>query len=350
MKKEKMFSKKVIFIGSSIILVCVAMAFLVAVYARYATSSWAQGAAHTFHLPVLITWKPFSVLTAAELQWKLQSLRQFYEKQDFSSVGMRVDFTTEEGKKRLQVRERGLLNKYIEDQMVKYLAEKAGVRVTSLEADQSVERKMHEFSSEERVMDDLSRLYGWDLADFKKEVVVPDLYKEKLSAIFEARQDRSQDVQALKKIQEAQGRLNSGEVFPDVAKQYSEGSTVGDGGEIGWIDISQAEPALADAIEKLSVGEMSDITETSLGYHIVQLNETRKEAGVILYRISQIMTRKETFADWIGNSIRGSTVWVLLPEYEWNAETGYVEFTNPTMAAFEQENGFIQAEDPLSNK
>lgn len=350
MKKEKMFSKKVVFIGLGVILVFVVTIFSVAIYARYATSSLAQGSAHTLHLPVLIMWKPFSVLTAPELQWKLQSLRRFYEKQDFSSVGMRVDFTTEEGKKRLQVRERGLLNKYIEDQMVKYLAKEAGVRVTSLEVDQSVERKLHEFGSEERVRDDLNRLYGWDLDDFKKEVVVPDLYKEKLSIIFGMRQDRPQDVQAFNKIQEAQSRLKSGETFSDVAKQYSEGSTVGDGGEIGWIDISQAEPALADAIEKLLVGEVCDITETSLGYHIVQLNETRKEAGVTLYRISQIMTRKETFSDWIGNSIRGSTVWVLLPEYDWDAKTGYVEFTNPTMTDFEQENGFVQVEDPLLNR
>jgi hypothetical protein len=350
MKKEKWFSRKTVLIAGGIVGLCAIIIFLIVVYSRYTTHTQVQGIARVLHLPVLVVWRPFSVLTTTELQWKLTSLRQFYEKQDFSSLGMRVDFSTTEGKKRLLVRERGLMNKYIEDQVVERLVRDAGMRVTSAEVDQSVARKLHEFGSEDQVRNDLERLYGWNLDDFKREVVMPELYKEKLIGIFDAREDKSRDTKASKEIQEALGQLETGSSFSDVAKKYSEGSTTENGGEIGWVDISQAEPNLAEAIENLAVGKRSGIIETSLGYHIVHLHETRKESGVLLYRVSQIIVRKETIVDWIGTAIKDTPLWVFLPDYRWNAESGYVEFASPSMVEFEAKNGFTGTNDLLLEK
>ena len=51
------------------------------------------------------------IVTAGELNEDLVSVRRFYESQDFSKIGLRVDFSTEDGQKRLKVKERRLLNK-----------------------------------------------------------------------------------------------------------------------------------------------------------------------------------------------------------------------------------------------
>lgn len=342
MKRKKIFSKRAVFYGFGVFLVFAIAIFLIVVYTRYSTSEQARGVARFLHLPVVITVRPFSVLTATQLQWRLSSLRQFYEKQDFSALGMRVDFSTEEGEKRLRVRERGIINKNIEDAVIRDIVNTSGMRVTETEMVQSVVRKLHEFGSEESVKDDLDRLYGWDIQDFQREVVQPDLYKEKVAGIFEARQDRERDDRASQKIEEAFRQLESGISFAEVAKQYSEGSTIENGGEIGWIDISQAEPDLAEAIENLSVGARTDIVETVLGFHIVQLHEVRKESGIKLYRVSQIMTRKETLADWVGDFVQKTSVFVFLPGYEWNAESGYVEFVDASLIEFEKKSDFIE--------
>lgn len=337
-KREKKVTKKTAIFGIGIFVVCAVALFVMAVYARYDTDAWAQKSANVLRLPVMVTLHPFSVLTAEELQWKLRSIRQFYEKQDFASLGMRVDFTTEDGKKRLKIRERGLFNKEIEDRVIENLANASDIRVTDTEVDQSVARKLHEFGSEESVKSDLVRLYGWSLDDFKREVVKPEIYKTKMTNFFAQQQDKHQDDLAKEKITEAQKELNAGVAFADSVKKYSEGATTESGGDIGWIDISQAEPNLAEAIEGLSVGKRSEIIETSLGYHIVLLNETRKESGITLYRVSQIITRKETLADLVSASIREASVWTILPEYVWNAESGYVEFSDPEMIEFEKKS------------
>lgn len=338
MKKEKRVSKRVLLVVVGGVALFLAIIFLVVVYSRYESHTWAKYTARMLHLPVLVTVNPWSLLTATELQWKLQSVRQFYEVQDFSSLGMRVDFGTEDGKKRLQIRERGILNKNIEDSVIEKMAKNFGIRVTEGEVDQNVERKLHEFGSEEIVRSDLERLYGWTLEDFKREVVKPDLYKEKLMTVFELRQDKDFDKRAAQKIGEALKQLQAGEDFIETVEQYSEGSTVENGGEVGWIDMSQTEPILAEAIQGLSAGERTDIVETSIGYHIVRVEEVRKETGLTFYRVSQIMTRKEVMADWISSVIQKTKAWVWLPEYHWNSETGYVEFSNSAMTDFEEKN------------
>ena len=53
-------------------------------------------------------------LSIGTLNEDLDSSRRFYESQDFSSVGLRVDFNTEDGQKRLRVKEKDILNKMIE--------------------------------------------------------------------------------------------------------------------------------------------------------------------------------------------------------------------------------------------
>lgn len=348
MKQEKIFSKKIVYGSFGVFFLFVIVLSLVAIYTRYATNDKAQHIAGFLHLPVVVTLNPFSVLTATQLQWKLASLKQFYEKQDFSALEMRVDFTTEDGKKRLRIRERGIINKSIEDAVIEDVVRASDEQVTETEITQSVLRKLYEFDSEESVKNNLKHLYGWDIEDFQREVVRPDLYKEKVTKIFDIRQDtEGRNREASQKIAEALEQLKSGMSFKEVARKYSEGSTIEEGGEIGWIDSSRAEPNLAAAIEKLSVGERTDSIETSLGYHIVQLHEIRKEAGVKLYRVSQIIVRKETLADWINDFIRKTSVWVFLPEYEWNPESGYVEFSNPVMTDFEKKNSLEEKKSLL---
>lgn len=334
----KRFSKKTVFVSVGILLFCFLFIFPIVIYTRYATSPWSQKIAGMVHFPVLIMWSPFAVVSSGEVQADISSVRKFYENQDFSSVGMRVDFTTEDGKKRLLVRERGILNKDIEDAVIEEIVKDNGETVTDAEVDQNVTRKLHEFGTEDRVRADLERLYGWSLEDFKTKVVKPSLYKEKAQVIFEEREAKAINETASQKMQEALAQLKSGMSFADAVKKYSDGATAQDGGDLGWVDLSQAEPNLSEVIGALKVGERSEVVETSLGYHIVQVNEIRKESGTKLYHVSQIIARKELLADWVNTFIKKTPIWIFLPDYQWNAQTGFVEFSNPVMRDFEIKN------------
>lgn len=342
--KRKKVSKRVVFISGGIILLVVLIVFPVAVYSRYAESASAQKLAAVFGFPAVILFDPFTVFTAGDLQSGMRSLRQFYENQDFSSAGIRIDFTTEEGKKRLAVRERGFINKVIEDAIIEEIANENGIRVSDTEIDQNVSRKLHEYGTEARVTEDLRRLYGWDLEDFKKKVVKPALYKERVLALFNSRKEKAKDDEARKRIEAAFEALQSGGDFSDVARRYSDGSSAQSGGDVGWINLSQAEPELAESIQNLEIGKRSDVIETLLGFHIVEVVEKRKDSETTLYRVRQIIAQRELFSDWINTRIQETSVWVFLPEYEWNAKTGFVEFSDPLLKKFEEENILRQEE------
>lgn len=346
----KKVSMRTLSISGAIVFVCIVLVIVVGVYARYGTDGKAQKIASTFHLPAFILWNPFFVFTTTELHGNMQSVRKFYEGQDFSSVGMRVDFTTDDGKKRLLSRERGILNKVMEDRIIEQTVNDAGGRVTDEEVSQNVERRLHEFGVDAgKIEESLSRLYGWTLKDFKEKVVKTELYKEKANKIFEERIEKGRDEEARKNIDEAKRRLDAGASFSDVAKDLSEGVTANREGDLGWIELSGAEPNLADAIKKMKVGDRSNVIETSLGYHIVEVRGMRDDAGTKLYHMYQIIARKEMFADWVNDRIKKSSVTVFLPDYRWNRDTGYIEFTNPVMTEFETK-GFNGGSIPLPSE
>lgn len=335
-KKEKYFSKKVVILGLGTIILVVFVSLLVTVRANYVAHDWARSLAGVLRYPVLVTFRPFSLLTANELQRDMKSLRQFYESQDFASLGMRIDFTTEDGMNRLKVREKELLNKHVEDAVIESIVRKNGQKVSMSEVSQRVDRKMNEFGSRDQVLEELNRLYGWDIKDFEKNVVQVELYQEKALDIFNNRADKSQDEAAHKKIEEAKAALDGGASFGDAVAKYSEGLEAGQGGEVGWILPAQTEPAIADALITLSPGDTTDIIESSLGFHIIRLEETRDESNGRYYRISQIFTKKETFYDWVRQSIRKARVFPMVSAYTWNRDDASVEFTDENMREFEK--------------
>ena len=87
--------------------------------------------------------------------------------------------------------------------------------------------------------------------------------------------DRSEDAssrgQALLRIQSIQNQLKQGANFTVLALEYSEDPSKARGGDLGYLERNQMIPAFADAAFALQPGQISDIVETPLGYHLIQL-------------------------------------------------------------------------------
>jgi parvulin-like peptidyl-prolyl isomerase len=70
---------------------------------------------------------------------------------------------------------------------------------------------------------------------------------------------------------EAMKKARSGTKFEDVVKEYSdEPGAAQRGGDLGKFRKGQMVPAFQDAVEKLKVGEISDLVKTQFGYHVIQ--------------------------------------------------------------------------------
>ena len=103
------------------------------------------------------------------------------------------------------------------------------------------------------------------------------------------------------RLLELRERITKGERFDVLARIYSVCPSARVGGEIGPSPKQQFLPSFADALGKLSVGQISNVVETEQGLHIIQLLE--KTSGD-MYRFRHILLRPSFTTDEIMATIQ----------------------------------------------
>lgn len=322
----------------------VLIAFLFVTYYRYTDSWLGQKIGERFPFPVVIVGNDRIAINSRELRENMISIQRFYESQDFSQIGIRVDFSTADGEKRLKLRERDLLNKMLEDTVIEELAAEQGIVISGAQAREDVEKRLKEYGSADKVELSIARLYGWTMRDFEEKVVVPSLYEEALSKKYEASVTNDKTKETIEAAEKELKRTND---FKAVVEKYSDGRTKADGGDLGWFSLEELAPELRSPVDVAKINTPTSIIESSLGYHILLVEDIKTEDGKRLYHLRQIFVRKDNFPDWLMEQIRQRSVKVLLSEYQFNAATGRIDFRSQTMKDFEKKLLENPESDPL---
>lgn len=273
-------------------------------------------------------------VTIDALNENLSSVERFYKNQNFSEIGFRVDFATEDGKKRLKIKEKKVLNKLIENKIIEKLAADRGIVVTSEMARQDVSQSMSRYGNEEYVKKNLLNLYGWSVDDFIEKLVRPDLLRKELAK--KMRETEVDFITAKEKINQAQTELNNKKDFAEVAKKYSQAESAKDGGDLGWFAADQMIPEITISVFPLKKGEMSDVIESPLGFHIVQVEDRKTEDGVDKVKVRQILVKTKDFAGWLTEEERKIAVKIPLKDYYWDKDRAVVDFMDNGMKDFEK--------------
>lgn len=71
-------------------------------------------------------------------------------------------------------------------------------------------------------------------------------------------------------------KLDAGEKFDDLAKEYSTDGSAQSGGDLGWFGEGAMVQEFQDAAFKLKEGDVSDPVKTDFGYHIIKVTHTVK--------------------------------------------------------------------------
>ena len=108
-----------------------------------------------------------------------------------------------------------------------------------------------------------------------------------------------------KKMDGIKERLDNGEKFEVLARQFSEDGSASNGGDLGWVNPGDTVPQFEKAMNELKDNQISEPIRTPFGWHIIQVLERRKqdmskEAARLKAR-QEIRARKadEAYQDWI---------------------------------------------------
>ena len=80
---------------------------------------------------------------------------------------------------------------------------------------------------------------------------------------------------AKEKVREVMTRLKQGDSFEDLALRFSDGPNASHGGHLGLVRQGELLPGIEQAISRLVPGGISDVIETSDGFHIMRLEDKK---------------------------------------------------------------------------
>ncbi len=306
--------------------------------------------------PVAIVGENKTIITSRELVQNTEAVKKFYESQDYATLGLRVDFSTDEGKLRLKVKQRDVLDKMIENHIVEQEANNLGIYISKDDAENEIKSKVEQYGNKKSLVLSLKSLYGWSMNDFRDNVVIYQMYLKELAKKHENQAKNSEDY---KKIKTAKNELNkNGSNFSQVVRKYSEGESAKNDGELGWFSKEQLIPEVADAVFGMNQGEISKIIISPLGFHIVMLEQKRVVDGEEIkednkmtkakeeVKIKQIFVRGESFMEWFAKQKKNAPVVILMKEYQWDANSGQVRFSDMNMQKVEEKLRIKSEGDP----
>jgi parvulin-like peptidyl-prolyl isomerase len=120
---------------------------------------------------------------------------------------------------------------------------------------------------------------------------------------------------ARKKLDEIRTRVKAGAGFSDEAAAHSDcPSGRSAGGSLGWFGRGMMVPAFDQAVFSMQVGELSEVIETSFGYHIIQ--KTGHEAATP----AEYDEVRDSVRDFLFHAARGEALSAYVSELKTRAK------------------------------
>ena len=106
-----------------------------------------------------------------------------------------------------------------------------------------------------------------------------------------------QKLEARQKIEDIQKKLAAGADFAELAKEFSEGPSNVNGGDLGYFDRKRMVKPFSDAAFSLQPGQVSDIVETRFGFHLIRVTDKKPKSSYafenIKHQLNEMLQRKK---------------------------------------------------------
>ncbi|WP_078548963.1 peptidylprolyl isomerase [Litchfieldia alkalitelluris] len=119
--------------------------------------------------------------------------------------------------------------------------------------------------------------------DTIRELLRSDLLKQKaamesIEEIVKASHILVADEETAKEVKE---KLEAGESFEELAKEYSTDGSAANGGDLGWFTKGQMVPEFEETAFTLGKDEVSEPVQSQFGYHIIKVTGTKEDFAAL---------------------------------------------------------------------
>ncbi len=213
-------------------------------------------------------------------------------------------FEGEEGESRMLDFQRQLLDNMINNVLIRQAAEERGITISDEEIQAQIADLQAGFPSETEfnaaladanlTLADLEQQLRDQLATQRlmEELVGDDeVTDEEINEYYEQNAGQFEEQAAVRAshilfdpddkatAEQVLAEVNAGGDFAELATEHSKDpGSAAQGGDLGWSDPARPfVPEFQNALEALSVGEVSELVETEFGWHIIKVEEKRDE-------------------------------------------------------------------------
>jgi peptidyl-prolyl cis-trans isomerase C len=206
-----------------------------------------------------------------------------------------------------------VLDFLIGEELLHQESAKKGIAVSNEEVEEQIVQARERFGSEEKFRDALAQMNVTEeklRADIGRGLAIQMLVKqevldkievsdEEIKTFYDENQklftkkeqiqashilikvdadaDEAAKAEARVKIDKAAQRVKDGEDFAAVAREVSEGPSNTKGGDLGYFQRGQMVKPFEEAAFAMEPGQVSDVVETTFGYHIIKVFDKKPE-------------------------------------------------------------------------
>lgn len=240
-----------------------------------------------------------------------------------------------------------IVNMMVQDKLIENDIKKNNIEINDKEVEDSLMTAIQNFGGQEQFDKNLDD-YNMDIEKFKDTLRKDLVYRkhrewfdannkvtdEELKKYFEENKDSLLKVDAShilvedeETANEIKEKLNNGENFEELAKEYStDTGSAANGGALGAFGKGQMSKEFEDVAFSLGEGEISDPVKTQFGYHIIRVNDIKDSVEDVKEEVTKALNDKK-YSDYLNKLNEESNV-VTEFSVDSNEETSSTESEN----------------------
>ncbi len=201
-----------------------------------------------------------------------------------------------------------VLHRLLFSKVAESMVNERGIKITDALMSDVTANVEKALGGREAMAAEIQKQYGWTYDQYRDRVVRATVILNELQKALDADPTISGPVEVQAKNILAE--IQSGKDFIEEAKQFSEDTSAADGGDIGFIKKGQTVEPFETSAFALKKGQVSGVVKSEFGYHIIRVDEIKKNAKgeVEEVRVRHILFKTPAASEIVEKRLQQATV------------------------------------------